>query len=269
MVDSRRNYGYLEDFLTEVRSQGRYAFALDEVKERFQMSDKAINQALYRLKAKKRIAQIRKGFYAILSPEYLKQGMVPPVLFIDDMMKSIGKRYYAGLLSAASLHGAAHQQPMEFFVVTEKPALRAIKSKNLKINFYVKKAWPENEIMQIKTDAGYVNVSTPELTALDLLYYLPSIGISRTFTILEELVTVLKAPSLARTAASYPQTSAIQRLGFLLECQLDESKLAAALSKVLADRNYFTVPLSLNNQEEGDLNNKWKVIKNIELESEL
>ena len=113
-------YNYLDDFLTEVRSQGRFAFALDEVKLKFQLSDKALNQSLYRLKAKKSIAQIRKGFYAILSPEYSKQGMVPPLLFIDDLMKTLGKRYYVGLISAAALHGAAHQQPMEYFVITEK-----------------------------------------------------------------------------------------------------------------------------------------------------
>jgi hypothetical protein len=43
--------------------------------------------------------------------------MLPINLFIDDMMKSLNKRYYVGLISAAALHGAAHQKPMEYYVI--------------------------------------------------------------------------------------------------------------------------------------------------------
>ena len=106
----------LDEFLNETRSQGRHSFGLEELKQALQVSDKAVNQALYRAKARKKVAQVRKGFYAILSPEYTKQGMVPPTLLIDDMMKMLNRRYYVGLVSAAALHGAAHQQPMEYFV---------------------------------------------------------------------------------------------------------------------------------------------------------
>jgi len=262
-------YNQLEEFLIEIRSQGRYAFSLKEVKGKFELSDKAANQALYRLKLKKRIAQIRKGFYAILSPEYVKQGMVPPSLYIDDLMKALGKRYYVGLLSAAALQGAAHQQPMEYFVITEKPALRSIKNKKVKINFFVKKLWHEQDIVPIKTDAGNISVSSPELTALDLLYYVESIGLNRTYTILQELVPEIKASNLLKTAKLYPQTTAIQRLGFLLDCEMNEGKLAESLYKILTERNYFIVPLAISKDKDGEINNKWKVIKNIKLESDL
>ncbi|MEI9912620.1 MAG: type IV toxin-antitoxin system AbiEi family antitoxin [Bacteroidota bacterium] len=120
MPNSNPSYNYLEDYLNKIRSQGRYAFTWIELKDQFDISDKALNQTLYRLKIKKKIAQIRKGFYAIITPEYSRQGMLPVNLFIDDLMKSLNKRYYVGLISAAALHGAAHQQPMEFFVITEK-----------------------------------------------------------------------------------------------------------------------------------------------------
>ncbi|MEI9912619.1 MAG: hypothetical protein WDO71_25065 [Bacteroidota bacterium] len=46
--------------------------------------------------------------------------------------------------------------------------MRGIKNKKLKINFYIKKDWSEDDIIQKKTDAGYINVSSPEFTALDL-----------------------------------------------------------------------------------------------------
>ncbi len=91
-------YNYLEDFINKIRSVGRYSFSLAEIKQQFDISDKAINQNLYRLKTKKQVAQIRKGFYAIITPEYSQQGMIPATLFIDDLMQSLNRRYYVGLL---------------------------------------------------------------------------------------------------------------------------------------------------------------------------
>ncbi|QEM07255.1 hypothetical protein DIU31_028530 [Mucilaginibacter rubeus] len=263
------SYNYLEDFITEIRSKGRYVLTLEEVKSKFNLSDKAVNQALYRLKAKKRIAQIRKGIYAIITPEYLRQGMVPPALFIDDMMQALNKPYYIGLLSAAALYGAAHQQPMEFFIVTEKPALRPIRNKKVKINFYIKKEWFQEDIRKIKTDAGNIKVSTPEMTALDLIYYQESIGLSRTLTILEELAGQMKPSILNQTVRRYPHVTAVQRLGFLLCIELQLPHLAAPLIKFIAEKKVLPIPLSTNKQRGGELNEQWKIIKNIELESDL
>ena len=269
MKNSDSSYNHVEDFLKKVRSQGRYAFTWTEVKTQFDISDKALNQSLYRLKVKKVIAQVRKGFYAIITPEYSNQGMLPVNLFIDDLMKSLNKRYYVGLLSAAALYGAAHQQPMEFFVITEKPALRDIKNKKLKINFFVKKNWEDEDVIQKKTDAGHINVSTPGLTALDLLYYPNSIGINQTVTILKELVSEIKVPELTRTARHYPQTTAIQRLGYLLDKELQNEKLSDALLKVLKEKKMFPASLSNSKDKVGESDDKWKVIRNMEIESDI
>ncbi len=89
----------LDQFLIEIRSVGRHSFGVDELKKALKVSDKAIYQALYRAKSKEKLAQIRKGYYAILSPEYIKQGMVPATLFIDDLMRMLHRKYYMGLIS--------------------------------------------------------------------------------------------------------------------------------------------------------------------------
>ena len=68
-----QSYNYLEDYLDAVRAKGRYAFTVDELKDKFDISDKAIHQNLYRLKAKKRIVHVRQRFYTILPAEYAKQ----------------------------------------------------------------------------------------------------------------------------------------------------------------------------------------------------
>lgn len=259
----------LDSFLSAVRSKGRYCFGLEELKTTLQLSNKAANQALFRAKSKSKIVQVRKSFYAILTPEYLNRGMLPAYLFIDDLMAHLHKRYYIGLLSAAALHGAAHQQPMETFVITQKPALRPIKNKNLKINFMVKKDWADEFIVKKKTEAGYINVSSAELTALDLFYYTGTISVSNIVTILKELVEEIKASQLQKAATEFPQVAALQRLGFIMDEILKNQKLAAAVERALKNKKTFPVALSNSKIKEGRFNNKWKVFQNTVIEADI
>jgi len=104
---------------------------------------------------------------------------------------------------------------------------------------------------------------------LDLLYYLESIGLNRTYTILKELVSVMKISNLVRTARVYPQAAAMQRLGFILDRELNEQKLAESLNKALNERTYFPVPLAISKTKNGEMDSKWKVSKNVNLESDL
>ena len=124
--DKNLNHNYLENFLRAIRARGRYSFTLEELKKEFDLPYPTIKQSLYRLKIKTRVAQIRQGFYVIVPPEYSAMETLPTVMFIDSMMKYLDKSYYVGLLSAAALHGAAHQQPMTDFIVTQTPAPRNI-----------------------------------------------------------------------------------------------------------------------------------------------
>ncbi len=264
------SYNYLEEFLDTLRARGRYSFALQELKIQFpDTSDKALSQSLYRLKTKNKIVQIRKEFYAILPPEYANQGMLPASLFIDDMMNALQKDYYIGLISAAALHGASHQQSMETYIVTEKPALRNIKNKKLKINFFVKSEWKKENLVQIKSDAGYMKVSSPELTALDLLYYVSGLGMNRVITILEELVEVITPKELKKVAMTYPQKAAIQRLGYILDQVFENKKLGAMLFNTIKDLKGTNIPLMPGRNKKGSVNSKWKIIHNIKIESDL
>ena len=147
MKTNKTAYNYISDYLIEVRSKGRFAITLEELRSKFDVSEKALLQNIYRLKTKNQIAQIRKEFYVIIPPQYSNRGMLPPSLFIDDMMKFLGRNYYVGLYSAAALHGAGHQQPMEFHVIIKKPALRNIKNQKLTLSFFTK---GEGDILKAK-----------------------------------------------------------------------------------------------------------------------
>jgi predicted transcriptional regulator of viral defense system len=193
--------------------------------------------------------------------------MLPPYLYIDDLMKFLGKSYYVGLSSAAAMHGAAHQQPMGYTVITQTPTPRKIEK--LKIDFFAKKELIEAGIVQQKTPAGYINVSSPELTALDFFDYLHKFGINRIATILEELTEVMKSSALLKIAKLYPNTAAVQRLGYVLENIGADDKLTEAVRKALDGQTLFPVPLSPQKGKSGTVDDKWKVIINMKIESDL
>jgi predicted transcriptional regulator of viral defense system len=261
-------YNYIENYLNEILAKGRYDVTLAELRDRFDSSEKAIKQGIYRLKSKKKLAQIRRGFYAIVAPQYSDWGMIPFYMFIDDLMKYLNREYYIGLISAAAIHGAAHQQPMQFQVITKKPALSNMENSKWKIRFFVKSKWRDSDIVEKKTEAGYINVSSPSLTAFDLVHYSKSnIGMDSVITILEELVESIKPSELNKTAIGQ-KVPDIQRLGYLLE-QLGNEKLASVLFKRIAREPLKGIPISLGDKKrEGAFDNKWNVIINTELDFE-
>jgi predicted transcriptional regulator of viral defense system len=263
--------GYIEKFTSDLRSAGRYAFSLQEVRNEFKQSDEAIKKAIQRLIKKGEIAIIRNGFYIIITPEYKNKGMLPPSLFVSDLMGFLNRDYYVGLLNAAAYYGAAHQQPQAFSVITIKPSLRHIERKNLKINFYTKKEWSKSDILKRKTDSGFVNVSSPELTALDLVFYSSqSGGFNRVITILEELSESINAKRLYEAAGRFSGIAAIQRLGFILDKVLDKPKLSNPLKKYLKTINYFPVLLNpQNKKQEMHTGNEWKIVVNTNIDIDI
>lgn len=60
-------------------------------------------------------------------------------------------------------------RPPIFTVVTGLPNVRASEKKGVKVKFITKKNIPTSLLVQKKIKSGYVFVSSPELTALDLI----------------------------------------------------------------------------------------------------
>ncbi len=181
-------------------------------------------------------------------------------------MEFLEREYYVGLLSASALHGAGHQQPMQFQVMIKKPPLRSIKNKKLALHFYVKSIWQHEDTVQKKTETGYIQVSSPALTTFDLVHYNKKIGgLNRIIPILENLIESISSSELNRTAKNQ-KTPNIQRLGFLIE-QLGNKQLSSALYKRIAKKDLREIPISLSHKNrDGELNTKWNVIVNTELD---
>lgn len=265
-MDKLATYNYLEDYLNEVQSKGRFTVTLEELKNNFSSTEKAILQNIYRLKKKNQLAQVRKGFYVIVPPQYSTRGMLPPTLFIDELMRFLKRDYYIALFSASAMHGAGHQQPMLFQVMTKKPPLRSIKNNKLDIHFFIKSYWPKEEIVQIKTDTGYIHVSSPAATAFDLVQYHQKIGgINRIIPILEELMESMNSSDLKKST-NWQTTPVLQRMGYLLE-QMGKEQLASVLYCGLEGRSLRSIPISLAHKTHtGVADQKWKIIENIKLD---
>ncbi|HZY35277.1 MAG TPA: type IV toxin-antitoxin system AbiEi family antitoxin [Mucilaginibacter sp.] len=260
----------ISEWVEKLLSKGRNSFSLTEVRESFEAdSEAATKLKLTRLSKKGKIISIYKGYYLIISAQYASRGVLPPSLFIDGLMKYLDRPYYVGLLNAAAFYGAAHQQPQEFFVFTELPAPRPTKRKGLKIN-YIGKNISQVLLEKRKTETGYISVSSPELTAADLVQFEKRIGgLNRAATVLNELAEVIKPEQLNETFLKEIPVATIQRLGFLLDKQLNKKLLADYLFEQCRkeDLSFFRIPLRTAHQTKGfSSDDKWKVIVNTEIE---
>jgi predicted transcriptional regulator of viral defense system len=186
-------------------------------------------------------------------------------------MAFIGKPYYVGLLSAAALHGAAHQQPQEFFVVTTTKQITT-RRKSIKINYFTKKSIPQALLEKRKTEMGYVFISSPELTAADLVYYHNRVGgLNRVCLIINELSEAMKAEKINSELIMTLSVPTIQRLGFILEKYASQSELAQKLYKVAMNqkRQFFLQPFKAGGERKGfETDEKWKIIINTSIEIE-
>lgn len=219
----------LSTYMTELLSAGRAVFTRDEAIGALGVTPNGFLKAAERQQRSGALFNPRHGFYVVVPPQYRSWGAPPPSWYIDDLMRHEGHAYYVGLLKAAELHGATHQAVMAFQVVTDKrlPKIRAGRSI---ISFFYRKDMKRvaDAIVDHKTDTGRMKISSPELTALDLLRYAHGAGtIDSIATVLSDLGTKIRPEKLAELAPAFERT-VIQRLGYLFD-RLDQTQRAAVL----------------------------------------
>lgn len=258
-------------WINEKPPRGKYTFTHDEVVAAFPgMAAGTVARALTREVSKGRIMSPLRGFYVIVPDEYVLRGAVPQPFYLDDMMLHIGRRYYVALLSAASYHGASHQVPLRFSVMIEPPTMRNKKGEKYQTLFFCKNHIPESYVERRQTRSGYLNVSGPELTAVDLItYQAKSGGITRAATVLAELVEKLDFGRLGTDFVETVPVSSLQRLGYLLEFVLEEPVAAEAVFGLMkkAGLQMQYVPLKAGKcAADCGKNVRWKILENETIE---
>jgi predicted transcriptional regulator of viral defense system len=259
----------LSSWIDSRQSQGLYFFTREEALKILGRSEAAFKQAAARLAKKKRIARIHRGFFIIIPLEYAVTGILPAEWFIADLMDYIGQPFYVGLLSAAALHGAAHQQPQQFHIVTTG-SLREIRSNGLAIRFFLKTKFADVPLSQVKVQTGHIPVSTPEATALDLIRYSRRIGgLDRVLTVLQELGEVMEPGNLEKATQADEKVAYAQRLGYLLE-KAGFSRLTDPLSQWVSEKNPLPVKLESSMPTRGSKKDeRWKILVNFDVEGDL
>jgi predicted transcriptional regulator of viral defense system len=224
----------LANYLMTLQAEGRISFTRADAIAALGVTEAAFLKAAARLQKRKMLLNPRQGFYVVVPPQYLSWEAPPPSWYIDALMRHEGRPYYVGLLKAAELHGATHHAVMEFQVVTDRqlPKIRAGRSW---ITFHFRKDLKtvHNGVLERKTDTGTMKVSSPELTALDLLRYIHVAGgVDAVATVLADLGGKIDGAKLAAMAPHFDR-ACVQRLGYLLD-RLGHAERAQALHEQLS-----------------------------------
>jgi predicted transcriptional regulator of viral defense system len=253
----------LPDFLL---SHGRHSFTLADAKEMLSSDDGAVRKGLERLARKGQVFSPSRSFYVVVPPEFRSWGTVPAAHFIDDLMTFLGRRYYVALLSAAELHGAAHQAPQVFQVMVDRH-LRARDVGRARLRFFTGTHVGEAPVERRNVPTGQVTLSTKELTAVDLVEHPgPGGGIDNVATVLAE-VGPLDGSQLAASSMNRARSVA-RRLGWLLEFVGAEVDLEP-LRELAAAGDGAPTDLRAGSARRGPFDRSWNVRVNVQVNPDL
>jgi predicted transcriptional regulator of viral defense system len=219
-------------------SQGRYWVTPAEAAQIVGMPAAHVYPGLQRLRRRGSMFSPTRGLYVVIPPEYRTWRVLPGELFIDAMMRTLGRDYYVSLLTAAAMHGAAHQAPQLFQVMVDRHvADRDIE--RVKLRFYANEYLDQMAVQEHQVDTGRIRLATRETTVLDLVVH-PDYagGLSNIATVITEIGD-LDVPALARLA-SVRSRSVARRLGWLLEQSREDLELEPLREVALADSGYPT-----------------------------
>lgn len=228
----------------------------------------AARSALRRLKKKGLVASPYRGFHVVLSPEHQRFGCLPAEQFVPQLMERLGAPYYAGLLTAARYHGAAHQQPQTFQVVVPKNR-PPIHCGLVQVSFVARHNAATMPTETVNTPRGFLKISCPETAAYDLVGYPEHCGgLDNVATVLAELGEKLDPERLAEIAELSPLPWS-QRLGYILDF-VEHSPRSERLAAFVASRATETAPL-LPGVETASArrDDRWRLWVNGDLEPDL
>ncbi len=262
----------IADWIELRKKRGLYTFCIEDVLKAFPYYNyQYIFTSLGRQIKSEHIISPTRGFYVIIPTEYALTSNVPPTFYIDRMMQYLKRDYYIGLLNAAEFYGAAHQRPQSFTVINTLPTLRSGVRSHVKFEFITtRQRLNHNLIIKHKSKLGTINVSSAELTALDLVANEHKIGgLNRVCSVLNDLAESFDATRInAEYLGIYP-TPVYQRLGYILELILGANDLADILFDMIIKlgKRVRPIPFKIGKPIEGSTYaNRWKVIENQEIE---
>lgn len=270
MQASQSVRGWIED----LPKRGRITFGMEDAMRQFShMPKETVRSSIYRLISKERVRSVWRDFYVIVPDEYALRGFVPPIEYMDNLMRHIGHKYYVGLLSAAALYGSSHQQPQSLTVVVDSNDIRSKDAPDVGFRFVAKTPIHESFLESKNASYGEVKISDPVMTALDLILYENRIGgLERAATVIEGLVDEFDiAGSDPAMWATFP-IPVIQRFGYIVDSILGNTELADIVyqktrdMKIAFRKTFLDLGTESRGNEGYSFDPRWKVIVNTDLE---
>lgn len=262
---------YLQDWVINQMIRGRYIFTKEDVLNiGLAASNQEIQNNLGRLTRAGVIMSPWQNFYVVIPTEYKLRGIVPPAFYIDSLMQFLGRDYYVSLMSAAELSGASHQRSMVFQVMANGNSIRSGVKNGVRLEMTLCRKLPLDYVNKVRTQMGTMNVSGPELTALDCVAHEQKVGgLSRVAEIIAELCENLSWADDRLKLLDYFTSATIQRLGYIIEL-LGENALSDKLYGLMkkTGKQIRKVPLKQSKAIPEDMKpeGRWKIIENYKLE---
>jgi len=266
----------LQSYIKDIRKDGRRCFTILDILEQFHVSNSHARVALHRLLKTGDLISPARGLYVIVPPEHQPHGSIPPQELVPLVMQYMGAHYYVALLSAGLFHGATHQKPARFQVISDKRIKHPSIFGDVEIDYIYKKSVLELPTQDFTVSTGYLKVATPELVALDLLEYPNHAGgLNHVATVFSELVEALDPIKLINLAKDTHAEYQLQRIGYILDHidVMDETNaeiMINALAQHVQENKPNNLPLASEISKIGYSRcKKWRIIENSEIESDL
>jgi hypothetical protein len=251
-----------KSFIEDKAAVGRIAFTFCDLTKETGLSDIAARFQLLRLRDRVVRVAPRQPFFLIVHPEHRSLGCPPPLWWLDDYFKWLGRPYYLALQSAASVFGSNPQALQVTQVITDRPC-RPINVGRIQVRCFVKRGIDRTPTQPLAQAMAPLRVSTPEATAFDLVRYADRIGgIERAAETIQPFLPQLRVRELKRVLEAEDTISVAQRLGFIFDAAGDK-KLAQAVRGWLPTK-LLAVPLSpLAGDRQGlPIVERWRIINN-------
>lgn len=248
---------------------GEPVVSLERISDLTGVTPRSLHAGLSRLRQQGRIFSPARGLHVAVPPEYRSWRAVPADRFVDTMMDHLDRQYYVGLLSAAQVHGAAHQAPQVFQVMVDRQ-LADRQIGRVRLQFHVNSLLERAEVLptvRVTTHTGAMTVASRELTAVDLVAN-PDVsgGLDNVATVLVELGG-LDVERVAEIGA-YSSRSVLRRLGWLLSHVVGRDDLGP-LAELAAAGDGDATPLDVHGRRAGPRDRTWGVIVNTDVQPDV
>jgi predicted transcriptional regulator of viral defense system len=256
----------LADLPDALVSEGRYWVSTTEAAELAGVPAAHVYPGLQRLRRRGVMFSPARGFHVVIPAEYRSWGVLPGELFIDGMMRALGRDYYVSLLTSAAMHGAAHQAPQVFQVMVDRHvADRDIE--RIRLRFYANEHLEQMAIEERQVDTGRIRLATRETTLVDLVVHPDDAGgLSNIATVAVEIGEI-DVQLLARLAAVRSRSVA-RRLGWLLDrYRLDLD--SEPLREVAQANSGYPTRLVRALPARGPIDSRWNLQVNSDVEPDL